>query len=594
MKIILPNYMRREDGQILAFALILLSIIILMMSALFAYTDSQIVAHRHAVNKEQALSITEGGVEMALWKLNNQSGYAGETNTPLGNGTFTVSVDTINSGQKNITVTGYIPNSTNPVVHRTVKITADIGSDVAFHYGVQSGNGGFSMSGSNTTVNGNVYANGNISGNGSITGSAVAANLPQVVADQTNDSPMPPTNSITFGNASATEDFAQSFMLSQSYSFNSIQLYIKKISTPSNATIRILYDNNGVPGTAMSGMTGTLNAALVTTNYGWVTVTMPTSPILNAGQLYWLVIDASSSSSKYYILGANPNGYLSGTGKIGKYNSSWNNTSPAGLDGYFRIYLGGATSTISGINIGTSSSDVAWAHTVSQTTVSGTIYCQSGSGNNKSCNTSRPDPDPQALPVSDGNIQDWKNEAAVGQPIAGDYSLPSNVSLGPKEIDGNLTISGKTLTVTGTLWVKGNINLSGGGTIQLDAGYGSHNGVIVTDGWVDLSGGSNFYGSGQPGSYPFLITTSSCPDGPTCSNKPAINFGGGSGTVGLVAQNGTIAISGGSALKAVAAKTISMSGGSQLIYDSGLVNANFTSGPGGSWNFMPGSYVISQ
>jgi hypothetical protein len=47
-------------------------------------------------------------------------------------------------------------------------------------------------------------------------------------------------------------------------------------------------------------------------------------------------------------------------------------------------------------------------------------------------------------------------------------------------------------------------------------------------------------------------------------------------------------------LRAVTAKQISMSGGASLIYDVGLVNANFSSGPGGSWAFVPGSYSISE
>ncbi|HQT82954.1 MAG TPA: hypothetical protein PLW99_02280, partial [Candidatus Paceibacterota bacterium] len=65
-------------------------------------------------------------------------------------------------------------------------------------------------------------------------------------------------------------------------------------------------------------------------------------------------------------------------------------------------------------------------------------------------------------------------------------------------------------------------------------------------------------------------------------------------TVAIVAQNGTVNIAGGSALKAVTANEIDMSGGASLIYDSGLINTNFSSGPGGSWGFVPGTYAITQ
>jgi hypothetical protein len=37
-----------------------------------------------------------------------------------------------------------------------------------------------------------------------------------------------------------------------------------------------------------------------------------------------------------------------------------------------------------------------------------------------------------------------------------------------------------------------------------------------------------------------------------------------------------------------------MTGGATLTYDSGLISANFYSGPGGSYALSPGSYVIAQ
>jgi hypothetical protein len=185
-------------------------------------------------------------------------------------------------------------------------------------------------------------------------------------------------------------------------------------------------------------------------------------------------------------------------------------------------------------------------------------------------------------------------EAEAGGVINGDYTVPEDMALGPKKINGDLTIIGKTLTVTGTLWITGDIRLSGGAIVQLDSSYEERDGVILADGIASLTGNSGFHGSGIEGSYPFLITTSSCPDDPSCGGEDAISFGGGSGTVALVAQNGTIYITGGSALKALTAKKVVMSGGAELYYDSGLVNSNFTSGPGGAWGIVPGSYVIVQ
>ncbi len=130
--------------------------------------------------------------------------------------------------------------------------------------------------------------------------------------------------------------------------------------------------------------------------------------------------------------------------------------------------------------------------------------------------------------------------------------------------------------------------------MQLDPSYGAKDGTIVTDGYISLSGGSSFAGSGQSTSYPFLVTTSACPAAAGCSGNNAISLNGGAGTVALIAQNGNVSIAGGSALKAVTAKQITMSGGATLQYDSGLINANFSSGPGGSWGVVAGSYSITN
>ncbi|MDD3486927.1 MAG: hypothetical protein PHF35_00915 [Candidatus Moranbacteria bacterium] len=599
------NIYQNQNGQIIMIGLVFFAIILIFSSSLIAYTSSQVRLGRQNIAKSQALRIAEAGLDQAVYQLNQSSNYDGETSTNLGNGVFTVTVSSVNSNIKEIVSTGYVPDSANPIAVRTVKSTFTISdSIISFNYGVQAGNGGFVMSGG-SVVNGNIYSNGNIVATSGvhITGSATAANSPSAYADQVNDSPdsinsCTSSSCITFANSSGTQDFAQSFRLSDGLTLNNIQFYIKKVGSPSNITLRIVNDNGGNPGTDVL-MTGTLNASTVTSSFGWVTVTLPSTPVLNSGQTYWMVLDASSNSSKYYIIGANSS-YSNGIGKIGKYGTSWSDTSPAGLDGYFRIFLGGATSTIGGstyvggVYIGTTSSDIAWAHSIIGASTTGTLYCKSGSYNNKACDSSRSDPDPQPMPLSDGNIQGWKNEAEAGGVISGDYHVGwAGATLGPKVITGDLLIDGGgILNVTGTLYIKGDFTLTSGGRVKLDESYGESNGIIIVDGNVSLTGGSNFSGSGQEGSYPFLITTSSCPTAPGCNGDNAIYLSGGAGTVALIAQDGNALINGGSALKEVTAKQITMSGGAQLIYDSGLVNANFSSGPGGSWEYKPGTYVI--
>lgn len=607
MPLATPALSRHHGGYILVLSLVFLGVFFTLATTYLSSITASTRSARYTTDSSQALSIAEAGIDMAVYKLNKDSSYTGESNIVLGSGTFTTTVSTINASTKQVTVTAFVPNNTNPIASKTVRANVAINNSIiAFHYGVQTGAGGFSLTGG-STINGSIYSNGNINATTGvhISGSATAANPPALTADQVNDTPSisscTSSTCIPFANSTATQDVAQSFKVSSAISLNNVQVYIKKVGLPADAILRIVNDAGGSPGTDLL-MSGTLSSSAITTNFGWVSVPLPSTPVLDPSQTYWIVIDAGASSSKYYVIGGNSGGYANGVAQIGKYGGAWNGTTPNGLDIYFRMYLGGGTSMIggntyaSGVYIGTTATDNAWAHTIQGATVTGTIYCQNGRYTNKVCDTSHNDPTPQPMPLSDNNIQAWKDDAAAGGTINGDFhSGWAGAILGPEKITGNLLVDGGgTLTVTGTLWVEGTIIVTGGSHVNLAPSYGTNDGAIVSDGVVSLGGGSNFAGSGVAGSYPFLITTSSCPVAPGCNGANAVSLSGGGGTVAIIAQNGTVSINGGSSLKAVTAKQILMSGGASLSYDSGLVNSNFSSGPGGSWAFVPGTYTIVQ
>lgn len=596
-----------QGGYLVVIGLVFLVILIALAGILLRYATGSAKIVRNSTAQTQALSLAESAIDVAIAKLNENPSYTGETNTALGDGTITISITSVDSQTRTITATG-TTNFRGQAVTKTVKANVGINSEViSFRYGVQAGAGGFVMTGG-ATINGSVYSNGNIDATTGvrITGSATAANPPAINADQVNDSPDPITSCSTntcrtFGNANGTQDFAQSFRLSAAVPMNNIQLYLKKNGNPSNLTVRIVNDDGGKPSNSQL-MSGTIASSTVTSSFGWVTVSMPATPVLSPSETYWMVIDANTNASNNYTIGTNTDSYGSGSVQTGRYGNSWTAASPASLDGYFKIFLGGGSSMIggnsynTGVFVGTTGSDEAWADYVKGATVSGPLYCEDSDYTNKACNTSRSSPTPQNMPISDGNIADWKSHAEAGGTHSGDYNVGwAGATLGPLKITGDLTVGGGgTLTVNGTLWVEGDINLAGGGTVRLGSVYGANSGIIVTDGKVTLGGGSSFYGSGTPGSYPFVITTSACPAGPNCDGDNAITLSGGAGTVALIAQNGTAQINGGSSLKAVTAKQISMGGGATLQYDSGLISENFYSGPGGSWQFIPGTYVIME
>ncbi len=534
-----------------------------------------------AINSRQSYFLAESGVEDAYYRLKNSMTLPSSVTLLLGSSSTVTTVTDLGGGEKELASTGNVSNRDRAV---DMKITTATG--VSFVYGMQAGEGGITLSGS-SGINGNVYTNGNITGSGSpfITGTAIAANSAALTADQTNGSGTP-GNNISFGNASATQDMAQSFQVSADGAINKISFYIKKTGSPSNATVKIVNDSSGSPGTTVY-TSGTLSASLVSTSYGWIDTVMANS-LLVAGTTYWIVIDASVSSSNYYVIGGD-SGYSGGTGKIGQLSGTWNATTPSGLDVFFKLYLGGYTSTITGsYSAGFDIGGNAAAHTVNNSSITGTLHCQTGTGNNKACVTTFADPDPIAYPISDANISQWESDAVAGGTLTGDYSVggSSTVSLGPKKIVGNLIVGGSgVLKLTGTVYVTGYVDISGSAKIILDsATYGHTSGILVSDGYLNLGGSGTLNGTGLSGSYILFVTNSTCPDAINCSGHGAVDISGSAGSVVLNAQQGTINFSGSASAKEATAYQLSLSGSTTVTYESGLASLSFTSGPSGSYS----------
>jgi len=522
------------------------------------------------LNSKQAYFLSESGSEDALYRvLNNMTIGASETIT-LNSNTATTAITVLPGNIQEISSLGDVSN-----YQRKTVITLTTGTGVSFSYGVQSGAGGFTM-GNNSSVDGSVYSNGNITGSGAITGSATSANSGALVANQTNGSGTP-TNNVTFGNANATQDFAQSFQVSTTDVVNKVELYIRKVSTPGNLTVRIVTDASGSPSTTTLA-SGSLSASLVSTTYGWVNVPLSTNPQLTAGTTYWMVIDGVTNATRYYQIGADNSTYANGVGKIGQHSSTWSSISPAGLDGYFKLYLGGLTGLISGVTVGSGGVGNAYAHTVNNSTIAGTNYCQTGSGNNKACNTTLSDPTQIAMPISDQNILDWKAVAEAGGVHSGNYTVNgSSASLGPIKITGNLVVQNNAnLTVTGTIWVLGNITIQNNANVSLSSGYGSSEGVMISDGIVNINNNATFSGSGSAGSYLMVLSTSTSTSAITLSNN--------GGAVILYAANGTVNLSNNASAKSLNGYKINLNNNAEIEYDSGIVNANFINGPSGGWN----------
>ncbi|MHB8660897.1 MAG: autotransporter outer membrane beta-barrel domain-containing protein [Minisyncoccota bacterium] len=161
-------------GYVLLLAIVFLGIFVTIAVAYLSFVTASARAARYDVASAQALTIAEAGIDEAIYQLNANDDYTGETNTALGGGVFTVVVSNVNTSTKRLTVTSSVP-ATNPVATQSVTALTDINSSlVSFHYGVQVGAGGVTMNNGSEII-GNLFSDGNVSGSGTITGDATVA-----------------------------------------------------------------------------------------------------------------------------------------------------------------------------------------------------------------------------------------------------------------------------------------------------------------------------------------------------------------------------------------------------------------------------------
>ena len=271
------------------------------------------------------------------------------------------------------------------------------------------------------------------------------------------------------------------------------------------------------------------------------------------------------------------NSYLNG--------SLYSNGNIVGSNGAYitgDAWVAGSTGSISNMRVGSGGTGDAHAHSVTGSTVTGTIYCQTGSGNNKSCDTSQADPAAEDLPISDDNISQWKTDATNGGITNGNVTISSPTSLGTQKIVGNLTIN-STLTLTNTVFVTGNIIITG--TVKLNSAYGATSGLMIADGYINIGNGVIFQDSGTPGSYIMLLSNSTCDgaSGSPCDGNNAITINNNSDISIVNGQKGTVYFGNNATVKEAVGNTIELKNNVGINYGSGLINVPFTTGPTGAW-----------
>lgn len=604
IKTVFKNYFNQKG-----FALYLVIVLILVIFAGIVFSISILTSYQLKILKDitrsnKAYFAAEAGIEDAIYRLKKSLNVSSNYNLVVGDSLVNVSIDYPSSKTRIITAKGSFANA-----FRKLEVSLTVSSErFDFFYGAQAGELGVEMENNSRIegaggVAGNVYSNGSIKGG---TGATITGNVFVATGMSQNQTHTLYNDDQVFGQTNPIIDIAQSFKPSISEKLVKVSIYIKKVRNPSNRMVRILTDNGGSPSKTILA-TSTLQANLVGTSYGWVDIVFPNPPNLTSDETYWLMIDASQDNNDYWVWGKDKNlGYGNG---VAKYTQDWTVANPVWTmisgDLNFKIFMGGQQTSLEDVIV----LGDAHANTIKNSRICGDAYYQTidSASLNFLNNPSTPtcfnpltpgtafpdseDPPLENMPISDSIINQWKKEAEDGGVFNGDFVVNSNVSLGPKKIQGNLIMNSnnKTLTITGTVYVTGYIDISNGSTIQCDPSYGLYSCIIIADKWIHIINNGIFKGSGQPGSYVLLLTTSPC-DGQTVGDCTHYNAAMDihNNAIGAIfyAANGMIYLHNGVEASELTAKKIHLENNAIIRYEQGLVNANFSSGPGGGWKIV--------
>lgn len=239
-----------------------------------------------------------------------------------------------------------------------------------------------------------------------------------------------------------------------------------------------------------------------------------------------------------------------------------------------------------------------YAHTITNADIDTDAYYQSISASTVG-GVSYPgslDQETGTLPISDETVAEWEASAAAGGTISSPcpYVIDSNVSLGPVKINCSLEIEGTpTVTLGGPVWVVGNITIKNSPSIRVAAALGEQSVAFIADNpanrltssMVDLQNSALFFGSGAGNSYVLMLS----------ANESAEQGGGEeaitvrntvAGDLLVYSGHGEIALENSIDVKEVTAYRVRLKNSAEVIYETGLASALFSSGPGGGWNLQ--------
>ena len=281
-------------------------------------------------------------------------------------------------------------------------------------------------------------------------------------------------------------------------------------------------------------------------------------------------------------------GMLMGNGSMVQGNVFSNGSVTGGGTIQNSIIVAGNGNKIEGITVG----DDATVYTCKNSNIGGNLTYVSG-GSIQNCTvggtiSTQPNQiESKPLPISQSQIDEWKAGAVDGGVTMTDISINETETLGPIQIGTpsspkNLTVAGGvTLTIKGTVYVTGDITFNNNATVNLDSSYGSLGGVILADGVITIENNVVLNGSGQAGSYILILSTKND------TANPVVNIRNNTAGFAIYyANSGLIYLKNNMLAREVTGYKIQIENNAIIQYESGLEEATFSSGPGGSWEVI--------
>lgn len=247
------------------------------------------------------------------------------------------------------------------------------------------------------------------------------------------------------------------------------------------------------------------------------------------------------------------------------------------------VISAGASGLIDDITVGAD----AYAHSITDSTVSGDVYYQS-INNTTVTGVAHSNFDDQVtlvMPITDATITALENVANAGGSVTctdGSYTISANEEIGPKKVPCDLIVTGGVVTLSGHLWVEGNITMSGSASMVVKGSPLENESIAVIAHGADTSVGSKitisnsatFSGNGGTDSQVVLISQNNSAE--LLGVNDAIDFVlGATGDVIAYAPHGNIAIKGSVVGSQIAGYKVTVSNSALVSYDFGLVSPLF-------------------